>query len=107
MVQELCKSITIDYGKYATRMNSDTLMQDVVVALENTHLNGDSNMTIRNPSLYDPIMPEQVDALEFDSDTNTDNNEHYDEGPQLVVPNGDEYEFGNIELEDLVLSKRP
>jgi hypothetical protein len=52
-------------------------------------------------------MPEQVDALELDSNIDTDNNEHYDEGPQLAVPNGDEYEFGNIELEDMVLSKGP
>jgi hypothetical protein len=87
-------------------MNSKTLMRDVV-ALESTHLSGDSDMTIRNPSLYDPIMPEQVDAPKFDSYTNTDNNEHYDERPQLDVSNGDEYEFGNIELEDLVLSKGP
>ncbi len=82
-------------------------MRDVVVALESTHLSGDSDMTIRNPSLYDPIMPEQVDVPKFDSDTNTDNNEHYDEWLQLVVPNGDKYEFGNMELEDLVLSKGP
>jgi hypothetical protein len=48
-----------------------------------------------------------VDALELNSDIDTNNNEHYDEGRQLDVPNGDEYEFGNIELENLVLSKGP
>jgi hypothetical protein len=32
-----------------------------------------------------------------------DDNEHCDEGLQMVEPNGGEYEFGNIELEDLVL----
>jgi len=88
-------------------MNLETLMQDVVVVLESTHISGDFDMTIRNPSLYDPIMPKQVDALELNSDIDTNNNEHYDEGPQLDVPNGDEYEFGNIELENLVLSKGP
>jgi hypothetical protein len=40
------------------RMNSETLMLDVAVVLENTHLSGDSDVTIRNPSLYDPIMSE-------------------------------------------------
>jgi len=38
------------------RMNSKTLMLDVATALENTHLNGNSNMTIKDPFLYDPIM---------------------------------------------------
>ncbi len=64
-------------------------------------------MTIRNPSLYDPIMSKQVDALVSDSDTDTDNNEHCDGGLQLAKPISDEYEFGNTELKDLLLSKGP
>jgi hypothetical protein len=32
------------------RMNSETLMQDVVATLENTHLNGDLDVDIGNPS---------------------------------------------------------
>jgi hypothetical protein len=52
-------------------------------------------------------MSEQVDVLMSDSNNDTDDNEHCDEGPQLVEPNGDEYEFGNIELEDLMLLEGP
>jgi len=88
------------------RMNSKTLMLDVAIALENTHLNGNSNMTIKDPFLYDPIMSKQVDAPMSDLDNDTNDNEHCD-GPQLVEPNGDEYEFGNTKLEDLVLSEGP
>jgi hypothetical protein len=89
------------------RMNLDTLMRNVVVTLMNTHLSGDPDMTFKNPSLYDPIMPKQVDAPKSNSNTDTNNNEHCDEGPQLAKLNGDEYEFGNIELEDLVMSEGP
>jgi hypothetical protein len=32
------------------RMNLETLMQDVVATLENTHLNGDLDVDIGNPS---------------------------------------------------------
>jgi len=48
-----------------------------------------------------------VDAHVSDSDNDRDDNEHCDEGLQLVEPNDDEYEFGNIELEDLMLPKGP
>ncbi len=64
-------------------------------------------MAIRNPFLYDPIMPEQVDVLMSNSNNDMDDNEHCDEGLQLAELNGDEYEFGNIALEDLVLTKGP
>ncbi len=89
------------------KMKLETLMQDVVVALESKHLSGDSDMTIGNPSLYDPIMPEQVDALVSNLDIDTDYNEHLNERLQLAEANGDEYEFGNTELEDLVLLEGP
>jgi hypothetical protein len=53
-------------------------------------------------------MFEQVNVLVSNSDNDTNDNEYIsDEGLQLVEPNGDEYEFGNIELEDLVLSEEP
>ncbi len=39
-----------------------------------------------------------------DLDNDTDDNEHCDEGPQLAEPND---EFGNTELEDLVLIEGP
>jgi hypothetical protein len=53
-------------------------------------------------------MFEQVNVLVSNSDNDTNDNEYIsDEALQLVEPNGDEYEFGNIELEDLVLSEEP
>jgi hypothetical protein len=52
-------------------------------------------------------MPEQVDAPMSDLNNDTDDNEHCDERLQLAEPNGDEYEFGNTKLEDLVLIERP
>jgi len=67
------------------RMNSETVMQDVVTALENTHLNGDSDVVIRNPSLCDPIMVRQMDVLVSYSDIDT--KDDCDEGPQLFEPN--------------------
>jgi hypothetical protein len=87
------------------RMNLDTLMRDVVVALANTHLNGDSNMVIGNPSVCDPIMARQMDAVVLDSNPDTDDD--YDEGHQLVEWDDDELEFGNTELENLVLLEGP
>ncbi len=54
------------------------------------------------------IMFEQVNVLVSNSDNDTNDNEYIsDEALQIVEPNGDEYEFGNIELEDLVLSEEP
>jgi hypothetical protein len=53
-------------------------------------------------------MFEQVNVLVSNSDNDTNDNEYIsDEALQIVEPNGDEYEFGNIELEDLVLSEEP
>ncbi len=62
-------------------------------------------MAIGNPSLCDPIMAGQMDVLVSDSDT--DMNDDCDEGLQLVESNGDEPEFGNIELKNLVMLKGP
>jgi hypothetical protein len=83
------------------RMNSETLMQDVDVALENTHLNGDLDVDIGNPSLCDPIMAGQMDALVSELDIDADDD--CEGGLQLVEPIDDEPEFGNTELENLVL----
>ncbi len=58
-----------------------------------------------NPSLCDPIMDGQMDAMMSDSDTNTEDD--CDGGSQLVEPNDDGLEFRNTELEDLVLSEGP
>jgi len=89
------------------KMNSKALMRDVATALESTHLNGAPDMATRNPYLYDPIMPKQVDMPMLDFDNEMDDEEHYDERFQLAEPNGDENEFGNTELEDLVLAEGP
>jgi hypothetical protein len=86
-------------------MNLEALMRDVTAILESTHLSGVLDVATRNPYLYDPIMPEQVDAPMSDFDNETNDEEHYDEGFQLAEPNGDENEFGNTELEDLVLTE--
>ncbi len=86
-------------------MNSKTMMQDVVVVLENTHLDGDSEVAMGNPSLSDPIMAGQMDAMVLDSDLDTEDD--CDGGSQLVEPNDDGPEFGNTELENLMLLKGP
>jgi hypothetical protein len=87
------------------KMNSKILMRDVAVTLENTHFNGDLDMAIENPSLCDPIMARQMDAIVSDSDI--DITDDCDEGSQLVELNGDELEFGNTKLENLVLLEGP
>jgi len=80
------------------RMNLETLMQDVAAALENTHLNGDLDVDIGNPSLCDPIMAGQMDALVSDSDTDADDD--CEGGLQLVEPIDDEPEFAPEKKED-------
>jgi hypothetical protein len=52
------------------KMNLETLMRDDVATLENTYISGDSDMTIKNPFLYDPIMSKQVDAHVSNANTN-------------------------------------
>ncbi|CAK9856576.1 unnamed protein product [Sphagnum jensenii] len=89
------------------RMTSEALMRDVAVALKSTHLNGASDVATRNPYLYDPILPKQVDAPMSDSDNETNDEEHYDERSQLAELHNDENEFGNIEFENLVLAEGP
>jgi len=41
------------------------------------------------------------------SNLNSDIDDDCDEGPQLVELNGDEHEFGNTKLENLVLLEGP
>jgi hypothetical protein len=50
-------------------------------------------------------MARQMDALVSDSDI--DITDDCDEGSQLVELNGDELEFGNTKLENLVLLEGP
>ncbi|CAM6002925.1 unnamed protein product [Sphagnum balticum] len=79
-------------------MNSETLMLNVAAALENTHLNGDLDVDIGNPSLCDPIMAGQMDALVSNSDTDADDD--CEGGLQLVEPIDDEPEFAPEKKED-------
>ncbi len=55
-------------------------MQDVATTLESTHLSGTLNVVIRNPSLYDPIIPKQMDALVSNLNNDTNDNEIVMEG---------------------------
>jgi hypothetical protein len=86
------------------KMNSETWGRDAAVALEATPLNGRLDMDFGELSLGDPIMTGQTDTMVLDSDTDTTDD---CEGHQLVEPIDDEPEFGNIELENLVLVEGP
>jgi len=87
------------------KMNSETLMQEVVAALGNTHLDGKLETIVREPSLSKHIATGQMDAMvsDFDSDTDKDR----EGGIQLVDSVDDKSEFENTELEDLVLLEGP
>jgi len=87
------------------KMNSETLIQEVAAALGNTHFDGNVDAIVRKPSLCEHIATGRMDALVSDSDSNTD--EDREGGLQLVEPVDDESEFGNTELEDLVLLEGP
>ncbi len=81
------------------------MMHDVTIALENTQIIDDFDMTIKIPYQYNSIIPKGMDAHVSDLDIDMDNSEHYDEGSHQVEHIGDENEFWGIEFEDLVLSK--
>ncbi len=61
-------------------MNSEVTICDVTVALENTLINGDSDMIIKIPYQYNSIILKGVDVLVSNLDINTDNSDHCDEG---------------------------
>jgi hypothetical protein len=65
-------------------MSSKTKMRDVNVALENTQITDDFDMTIRISYQYNSIIPKGMDALVSNLDIDMDNNEHYDEGSHQV-----------------------
>jgi len=87
------------------KMNSETLIREVVATLGNTHLDGNLDTIVTKPSLCEHVAIGRMDALVSDSDSDTD--EDHEEGLQLVEPVDDESEFGNTELEDLVLLEGP
>jgi hypothetical protein len=57
-------------------MNLETLMRDVIILLENTHIGGDSNIIDLILDQYNPIMPKGVDVSTSNSNTDTDNSQH-------------------------------
>jgi len=87
------------------KTNSETMMQEVAIALGNTHFDRKLDAIVRQPSLCEHIAAKRTDAWVSNSDSDTD--EDREGGLQLVEPVDDESEFGNTELEDLVLLARP
>jgi len=87
------------------KMNSKTLMREVATTLGDTHLDGNLDTIAKKPSLCEHIATGRMDALVLDS--NSDINEDREGGLQLVELVDDESEFGNTELEDLVLLEGP
>jgi hypothetical protein len=87
------------------KMNSETLGRDAVVALEDTPLNGGLDVDFGKLSLGNPIMTGQTDTMV--SDSNIDTADDCEGRHQLVELIDDEPEFGNTELENLVLVEGP
>ncbi len=87
------------------KMDSETMMQEVAVTLANTHRDGKSDAILRQPSLCEHLATGRTDAWVSDSDSNAD--EDREGGLQLEEPVTNESEFGNTELEDLVVLEGP
>jgi len=87
------------------KMNSETLIREVDAALGDTHLDGNLDTIVKKPSLCEHVATGRMDALV--SDLGSDTDEDCEGGLQLVEPVDDESEFGNTELEDLVLLEGP
>jgi hypothetical protein len=85
------------------RSNSETMIRDDADALK--HAPGNLNAVVRQLSLYEHGINERMDTQESDSDSDT--NGDCNEGTQLVDPIDGKSEFGNTELEDLVLLEGP
>ncbi len=73
--------------------------------MESTPPNGDLDVDFGNLSLCDPIVIGQTDTLVSNLDTDADDDG--EGGLQLVEPIDDKSEFGNTELEDLVMMEGP
>jgi hypothetical protein len=86
-------------------MNSKTLMRDVTIVLENTHISDYSDITNWISNQDNLIIAKGVDAFASDSDIDIDNSEHCDGGPCQVKQIDDENEFRDIAFEDLVMSE--
>jgi hypothetical protein len=81
------------------------MVQEVAGAMANTHRDGKLDAIIRQPSMCEHSATRQTDACVSDSDSDTD--EDRVGRLQLEEPVTDESEFGNTELEDLVLLEGP
>ncbi len=85
------------------RSNSETIVRDDADALK--HTPGNLSTVVKQLSLYEHSTSERMDIQESDSDSKM--SEGCDEGTQLVGPVHGESEFGNTELENLVLLEGP
>jgi hypothetical protein len=87
------------------KTDSETMMQEVAATLANTHRDGKSDTIVRQPSLCEHLAIGQTDAWVSESDFDT--NEDREGGLPLEEPVTNEFEFGNTELEDLVVLEGP
>jgi len=85
-------------------VSSEALGRNVAVTLESA-LSETLEVDLEKMSLCDPVVTEQMNAPV--SDFNTDVDDHSDGGLQSVEPVDDKSEFGNTELEELVLKEGP
>jgi len=87
------------------KLNSKTMIPNDADALALKHALGNLDAAVRQSSLYKYGANERMDTRESDSDSDT--NENCNEEIQLVGPVDGESEFGNTELEELVLLEGP
>jgi hypothetical protein len=85
-------------------VSSEALKCDAVITLDSAS-SETLAVDLGKVSLCDPIVTKQTNALM--SDSNTDADDDSEGGLQLVEPIDDKSEFGNTELEDLVLKEGP
>jgi hypothetical protein len=85
-------------------VNSEALEHDAVVALKSAS-SETLEVDLGKMSLYDSIVNEQVNVPKSESDTDADDDGG--KGLQSMEPINEESEFGNTELEELVLKEGP
>ncbi len=85
-------------------VNSEVLEHDAAVALKNAS-SETLEVDLGKMSLYDSVVNEQVNVLKLKSDTDADDDS--EEGLQSTEPINEKSEFGNTELEKLVLKEGP
>ncbi len=85
-------------------VSSEAVEHDATVAMKSASPEA-LEVDLGKMSLYDSDVNKQADVLvsEFDTDADTDS----EEGLQSVEPIDEESEFGNTELEELVLKEGP